>query len=177
MFIPLKRKASPTQEPDAVDLLLECHERIRRFTRLSTWLCDAHDAPELAVKETADSILRYFTEALPKHRADEELSIAPRLSTGRFPAELAAAAATMTKQHTDIEATIDALCPLWRAVSEDPAALAEHAPAMERLVQRARGLWDPHLHLEETLVFPAVRARLSAPERAAVLREMRERRR
>ena len=53
MLTTLRKKSTPLREPDAVDLLRECHERIRRFTRMAAWLCHAHDAPALAVQETA----------------------------------------------------------------------------------------------------------------------------
>lgn len=177
MLTTLKRKATPVREPDAVDLLLECHERIRRFTRMAAWICHAHDAPELAVRETAESVHRYFTEALPLHSADEDASIGPRLAQARAGSEMAAAAAAMTRQHGPIEEILAALRPMWRAVADDPASLADHARAMDKLVDRLKGLWDTHLHLEETMVFPAVRTHLSATEKSAVLREMRERRR
>jgi iron-sulfur cluster repair protein YtfE (RIC family) len=176
MLTTLKKKGTPVREPDAVDLLLDCHERIRRFTRMAEWLCHAHDAPGLAVQETAAAVHRYFTEALPLHSADEDGSIAPRLARSRAGAEALAAAAAMARQHGPIEETLAALRPMWRAVADDPAALADHAPAMERLVDRLKGLWDTHLHLEEVVVFPAARRYLSASEKASVLKEMRERR-
>ena len=176
MLTTLRRTASPTREPDVVDLLLECHERIRRFTRMAAWLCHAHDAPSLAVRETAHDVHRYFTVALPLHSADEDLSIAPRLAKARLPDDLAAATSAMTRQHETIEETVAALAPKWAAVAEDAAALERHAEEMEKLVDRLQGLWTTHLHLEETMVFPAIRARLSPGEQARILQEMRDRR-
>lgn len=82
----------------------------------------------------------------------------------------------MTGQHATLEETIALLVPAWRAVAADPAALAEHRTAMVRHVERLRGLWDVHLHLEETIVFPAARARLSAEQQQEMLLEMRARR-
>ena len=102
--------------------------------------------------------------------------MAPRLARARGGGEISAAAAAMTRQHGPIEETLAALRPMWRAVADDPASLAEHAAAMDRLVDRLKGLWDTHLHLEEVVVFPALRTHLSAPERASLLREIRERR-
>lgn len=176
MLIPLKKRGEPVREPEAFDLLLECHERIRRFTKLAEWLAHAGDAPEAAVRETAADVLRYFTVALPKHSADEDQSLAPRLLALTITEELRSAVATMTRQHATLEETIGALIPSWRAVAEDPGALAAHAPAMERHVEQLRALWDAHLHLEETTVFPAARARLSAAAQRDMLHEMRARR-
>lgn len=176
MLTPLGKKARPVKEPDAVDLLLECHDRIRRFTRLATWLAHADDAPSVAVKETAESVLRYFTEALPRHSADEDRSIAPRLSARRIPATVAAAVESMTRQHGTLEETLTLLIPMWRALAADPSSISKHTAAMEPLVDRLRGLWDVHLHLEEAIVFPAIRANLTPNAMNEVLAEMRARR-
>lgn len=176
MLIPLKKKAEPVHEPGAFDLLLECHDRIRRFTKLAEWLAHATDSPARAVKETAEGVHRYFTVALPKHSADEDESLAPRLLALTLQDELRAAVVTMTRQHATLEETLAALIPSWRAVAEDPSALPDHAALMARHVEQLRALWDAHLHLEETIVFPAARARLSAAAQRAVLQEMRARR-
>lgn len=176
MLISLKKRAEPVHEPGAFDLLTECHERIRRFTKLAEWLAHAADAPDAAVKETAESVLRYYTVALPKHSTDEDESLAPRLLALAIPEELRVATTTMTRQHATLEETIAGLLPGWRAVAEDPRALPDHAPAMVRLVDQLRALWDAHLYLEETIVFPAARARLSASAQRDLLREMRARR-
>lgn len=173
----LKRTRTCSQEPDVVDLLLECHERIRHFTRLAAWLADAHDAPALSVQETARDVHRYFTVALPLHSADEDLSIAPRLLKLRLPEELEVATAAMTGQHETIEATLSALAPMWAAVAEDSSRLVRLAAAMEKSVDKLQSLWLTHLHLEETMVFPAVRGRLSPGDQARILQEMRDRRR
>jgi iron-sulfur cluster repair protein YtfE (RIC family) len=175
-MLTLRKRAEPVKAPDAVDLLRECHDRIRRFTRMAEWLADAGDAPHTAVKETAEAVLRYFTEALPRHSADEEQSIAPRLLATRAPIELREAVAAMTRQHEPIEQTLAALAPLWRQVAATPASLPACAAQMERHVNQLKALWDPHLHLEETLIFPAIRARLSPAALEEILKEMRARR-
>lgn len=184
MLISLKKKADPVREPGAFDLLLECHERIRRFTSMAEWLAHAtpatvapeHGAPEAAVKETAEAVLRYFTVALPHHSADEDRSLAPRMLALPLGDELASAVRRMTDQHTTLEETIASLVPAWRAVAADPAALLEHSAPMARHVERLRGLWDTHLHLEEMIVFPAARLRIAASDQREMLLEMRARR-
>ncbi len=176
MLIPLKKKGEPVREPEAFDVLMECHERIRRFTKLAEWLAHAVDAPHAGVKQTAEDVHRYFAVALPKHSADEDQSLAPRLLALVISEELRAAVTSMTRQHATLEETIGGLIPRWRAVAEDPSALPAHALEMARLVEQLRALWDVHLHLEETIVFPAARARLSAAAQRDVLREMRARR-
>src|SRR6185503_9035331 len=63
--------------------LLDCHERIRRFTALALELgrVAPPGAPEALeqIREAAAGVPRYFTVALPLHSADEEQSVEPRL--------------------------------------------------------------------------------------------------
>lgn len=179
MLTTLRRKpTAPEREPDAVDMLLECHDRIRRFTGMAEWLATAQAtaAPASEVQETAAGVLRYFTEALPHHSADEDFSLAPRLLGGSLPDELRAAVTAMTAQHGGIEATLGALIPGWRAVAGDASVLPAHAAELGRSAAALRGLWDVHLALEESTIFPAVRARFSPGELAEVLVEMLARR-
>lgn len=185
MLLTLKKKAAPAQEPGVFDLLMACHERIRRFTSMASFLAHAtttthdpdHGSPGDAVRETAAAVLRYFTVALPSHSADEDRSIAPRLRVRPLPSEIAAGLARMNEQHVAIEALVVELVPSWSAIVEDPHALPDHAAAMSRRVERLRALWDAHLHLEETSVFPLARARLTPAEQREILLEMRARRR
>src|SRR4051812_25565021 len=88
---------SPKEPPDIVDILLECHERIRSFTGLARRLASTHGLSEEEVRDAAARVTRYFSEALPLHVADEEQSILPRLS-GRSP-ELDAALNGMQREH------------------------------------------------------------------------------
>src|SRR5690606_15926791 len=64
---------------DLVDLLGECHARIRRFVELAHEAAIRMDAPVEQVIQACADVERYFVEALPLHVADEEESIAPRL--------------------------------------------------------------------------------------------------
>lgn len=185
MLLTLKKRASPVVEPGVFDLLLECHERIRRFMSMASFLAQAtttaHDpdrgSPDETIRDTAAAVLRYFTVALPSHSADEDQSIAPRLLARPLPGEVATGLARMAEQHAAIEALIAELAPSWRAIAEDPSALPDHATSMSRRLERLRGLWDAHLHLEESSVFPLARASLSAAEQREILLEMRARRR
>src|ERR1051326_5002660 len=73
-------KIGPLDEPsDIVDLLKECHERIRTFINLAGRLAKAEEISDTDVRDGAGRVARYFSEALPLHVADEEQSILPRL--------------------------------------------------------------------------------------------------
>src|SRR5574341_1715069 len=70
---------TPGARSDAVDLLLECHQRIRSFLGLALRLGEAWAAEPAEVADAAARVHRYFALALPLHAQDEDQSIAPRL--------------------------------------------------------------------------------------------------
>ena len=113
-----KEAAGPEGGP--LPLLLACHVRIRSFSALSLKLLEAGGAPAEQVRGAATSVLRYFTEALPRHSDDEELSLAPRL-VGWV---RGAALAEMAEQHLQMEALVDELAGMWLTLAEAPEELA-----------------------------------------------------
>src|SRR5690606_33889983 len=68
-----------TAAQDLVDLLDECHQRIRRFLALAGEAAAHRGAPSSETAQACADVERYFKEALPLHVADEEESITPRL--------------------------------------------------------------------------------------------------
>ncbi len=82
---------------DVVDLLLECHTRIRSFTTLAARLASTPGLAAAEVAEAAAGVHRYFTQALPLHARDEEESVLPRLR-GRDP-EVDRELAEMVHEH------------------------------------------------------------------------------
>ncbi|HEY6039113.1 MAG TPA: hemerythrin domain-containing protein [Kofleriaceae bacterium] len=155
------------------ELLAACHGRIRRFLDLAARLATTSNAGAPEVRETAGQIRRYFAEALPLHIADEDELIAPRLA-GRS-AELDATLATMHADHADHASLVDRVIDLCAGLHRDPDLRATHAAALAEAAAALRGAFEPHLALEERVVFPAISA-LPAAERRAIEEGMRRRR-
>jgi len=165
----------PKKTPeDIVDLLLACHERIRRFIGMARRIAEADSPPEHELREAAAQVRRYFAEALPLHVADEEQSILPRLR-GTDP-ELDASLATMHDEHDAHGPHLERLLALLRELEHTPsrhaalrAELAEVSAHLER---------DFHAHLdnEEAVILPAIRDHLDAATREEMVRELRARR-
>lgn len=146
---------------------------------------DLAERGELAPADVAEGcarVERYFTQALPLHVRDEEESILPRLR-GRAP-ELDAALARMHDEHLEHERPVGELVALCRAL----AALAAQAQGSggddsatrRALAEVARSLvaaFERHLAEEERVIVPAIRDRLSRDEQAAIVAELRARRR
>jgi hemerythrin-like domain-containing protein len=166
-----KRHAKPV---DAIDLLLECHTRIRTFTAVALRLGQDASLDDAAILDGARSVARYFTLALPLHEQDEEASILPRLK-GRSP-QLDESLGRMTRDHKVHKPHVQGVILACEGLLATPA----RAPSLRAsLAEHARALlthWSSHLVEEEIVLFSAVRSALSAGEQAAILLEIRRRR-
>lgn len=162
---------------DVVDLLLDCHERIRRFTALaqrvgrSDTVQPAPSAHEVA--EACEQIDRYFSQALPLHVRDEEESLWPRLRGHRAPID--EALERMHAQHEQHGPLLQALreaCKDLRREPENAALKLELAGIADALAKE----FAEHLALEEDVLFPAVRQLLNTATQADIVHELRARR-
>lgn len=161
----------------AIELLLGCHQRIRHFSGVAKRLAHAQGATTQEIVQAAQSLVRYFTVALPLHEADENLSIHPRLRRAAAEGELAGPAAdAMVEQHLSIDQIVDALVPLWQVLTANPSKLDEFAGELCQLSSTLDQMFDAHLKLEEETVFPAMRRLLSEQELAEIVNEMQARR-
>src|SRR6476620_7749063 len=66
---------------DPIGLLTDCHRRVERFLSVLVQVsAQAQGGPLTGEQRTAlETALRYFREAAPKHTADEEETLFPRL--------------------------------------------------------------------------------------------------
>ena len=166
------RKRRGTGEGDLVDLLLACHERIRRFAVLAVTVAQRQDLPGNEVAEACVQVHRYFSEALPLHVADEDESILPRLQ-GASP-EIDHALRTMRDQHVEHGPKLQSLLRLTEAlrVQSDAAALKSDLAVVAVDLEQE---FHAHLAMEESVLFPALRG-LPGSIQAEIVAELRERR-
>jgi iron-sulfur cluster repair protein YtfE (RIC family) len=162
----------PTE--DVVDLLLECHARIRSFTELSQRLAEATGVAPVEVAETAARVRAYFSEALPLHALDEEESILPRLA-GRD-RQVDASLVAMHRDHVEHAPIVERLVDMCTTLADAPERHAALAPALGAAAATLREHFARHLAEEESIVFPALARLLDAAERAEIVRELRARR-
>ncbi len=163
------------EEPESLlSLLLACHARIRRFTRLALTIGVRPDMAAFEVQGNAAQCLRYFTQALPLHVRDEEESLWPRLA-GHDPA-LDATMAQMRAQHFAHVVLVEALTRALRAVCLHPNQPAAHRQ-LSAAASTLEADFEDHLSLEEQRLFPFLSRVLSADERETIVGELRARRR
>ena len=176
MLIQLRFKSAEPPTEDAFGLLLECHARMREFSIIALRLARQSEAPPHERSEAATRLARYFTEGLPRHVADEDLSLAPRLLKAGLSPEGLEALLEMTRQHADIEALIGTLLPIWNALATAPERHPPLEPELTQNSERLAAYLESHLFLEEQSLFPEARTLLPPEQARELLAEMRARR-
>lgn len=179
MNLQIGQAPSPTfAEPLA--LLSDCHRRVEYFLNLLDRLGQtAGDAPlSPPEREALEVGLRYFREAAPRHTADEESSLFPRLRQSSHPQAAAGLAridaleadhATAAPDHALVESCGQG----WLATGCLPA---ERREVFRLAVLRLQELYRPHIALEDGEVFPLAAEILSPKELSLVGAEMAQRR-
>jgi len=161
---------------DVVDLLRDCHARIRRFLVQARQLAEAAEPPGVdpaEVRVVAGQIRRYFIEAFPLHLADEDEQIAPRLA-GASP-DVDRALALMAGGHASHCSLVARLVAICASLEEDPRRLAVASIELARVAALLATELEAHLELEERAIFPALR-RLPEQVREAIHGAIRARR-
>jgi iron-sulfur cluster repair protein YtfE (RIC family) len=156
-----------------VELLLDCHARIRTFVDLAERIAVTPALPKTDIREAAHAVRRYFTEALPLHVADEERTVLPRL-VGLDPS-LDAALELMRREHRAHGPHVSALIAICLELEAEPGRHAALRAPLMSTTTLLRCDFDSHLETEETLIFPAITQWL-VDQQETMLTELRGRR-
>lgn len=165
---------------DPIGLLTDCHRRIERFLSVLVKIGEQGrlgplGGEQLTALETA---LRYFRDAAPKHTADEERTLFPRLRRLDRPEVQPALARVdaLERDHARADqghAEIDRLGRVWlESGSLAPADAERFSTVMAELAE----LYKAHIAIEEGELFPAAAGVLSGSDREAMGAEMAARR-
>jgi hemerythrin-like domain-containing protein len=125
-----------------------------------------------------DSALRYFAEAAPKHTADEEDSLFPRLRQLDHP-EIQSAFATLEKLEDDHRCAMslhDKVELLGAQYLSTGKLSDDEIAEFRRLVASLSLMYKEHIQAEEELIFPLAARVLSDTEKTAIGNEMASRR-
>lgn len=176
MITDIKLGATPAVEQDAVGMLLACHQRIRNFTAIGVRLAEAEGASAPEIANAAEAVHRYYSIALPLHEADENNSVYPRLGRRLTDPHERGSLQSMVDQHRPLNEVIARLLPLWAELKTHPEKLSLYAAQLRADSAALQQLWDKHLALEEGIVFPLIRDRLTPEDLKAIHVEMKQRR-
>jgi hemerythrin-like domain-containing protein len=163
---------------EPLGVLSDCHRRVEKFLSILVAIANLPqpDSPlDQAQKAALATALDYFRNAAPKHTADEEESLFPRLRKVAGARELELLH-RLEADHEGARVDHDAIERIgrkWLERSTVPAAeSAEYAAAVSRLA----AMYREHIELEETQVFPTAQRVLTPSEQQALGVEMAARR-
>jgi hemerythrin-like domain-containing protein len=171
---------APTHDfSDPTGLLSDCHRRIEMFLGALNAVARVIDRP-LAddASRALDSALRYFREAAPKHTSDEEESLFPRLrqvhhSDVQFALSRLDALEEEHRQAAPLHAEIERL---GQQCLSRGSLSPEEAGAFHKAVAALVSMYEQHISVEDSLVFPLAARLLSQTDKAAIANEMATRR-
>jgi hemerythrin-like domain-containing protein len=173
------------QRPDhgfaePLGLLSDCHRRIEHFLRVLQAIDRDAAGGLLAAGQRAEleAALTYFATAAPKHTADEEESLFPRLRATTDPETIQALDLLdrLEQDHDEAEqhhCSVDILGRRWIARgSLDPVA----AGSLRAHLFALQAIYEQHIGSEDRELFPAAARLLSPTQHHAVGIEMTARR-
>jgi iron-sulfur cluster repair protein YtfE (RIC family) len=177
--MPVQIGATAHSFSEPTGLLSDCHRRIEMFLGSLAHLSPMIDAPLSADSRSGlDAALRYFREAAPKHTADEEESLFPRLRQMHDP-ELEAAIQTLEpleQEHRRADALHAEVDRLGRVCLEHGPLSPEQAQIFRKAIAELQSIYKEHIRIEDQVVFPVAGKALSAADKIAIAAEMAGRR-
>jgi len=177
--VPVQIGATPHDFSDPTGLLSDCHRRIEMFLRSLESLAAIVDR-RLDEKSRAAlvSALTYFREAAPKHTADEEESLFPRLRRiGQSEIQSAIERLEpLERDHVNASLLHRRVEDLGRKCLAEGSLPGEEAGEFRESVRNLAAIYQQHIHVEDTVVFPVAARVLSKSEKELIAREMAARR-
>ena len=165
---------------DPIGMLGDCHRRIEMFLNVLVRIAEQARGGTLNEEQRGalETAIRYFREAAPKHTADEEESLFPRLRRieSADVRALMARIESLEEEHGCADRShgeVDSLGRLWL---KDGVLPADQAAWLLTLLLQLRELYRHHIATEDNEVFPTAAAALSASDREAIGNEMASRR-
>lgn len=164
---------------DPTGLLSDCHRRIEIFMRTLEGVAKGIDSPPDEDTKTAlETALRYFQEAAPKHTADEEESLFPRLRSLRS-SEVENAFATLDElegEHRWAEPLHAKVEELGRKYLLNKRLTQVEAAEFRAAVAELSAMYQRHIAVEDESLFPVAAKALSDGDKRAIAAEMAKRR-
>jgi hemerythrin-like domain-containing protein len=166
---------------DPLGLLSDCHRRIEHFLGVLIQLAGhAKDSSSclLSVEEAGllDKALTYFRNAAPKHTADEEYSLFPRMRASTQAEAALARLAELEHEHKAAALDHEIVDSIGRRWLSEGALIPEDSGRMAQALERLAAIYSGHIAMEDEELFPLAARLLRPEELAEVGREMAGRR-
>lgn len=163
-----------------LEMLCDCHRRVEHFLDLQLRVAQQYQYHPLdhEARAALENSCTYFTESAPKHTADEEESLFPRM---RQAEDLSTTCQQSMQRLEDdhkradqLHADIEAILRLWLHGNQ-PLPEDRGKRLIEQLID-LRELYREHIRIEEQEVFPEAAQTLVPRQLFEVGDEMRKRR-
>jgi hemerythrin-like domain-containing protein len=177
MPVQIGAKAHSFSDPTA--LLSDCHRRIEMFVGILEKVGVCLEQPLAGdARVSLESALRYFREAAPKHTADEEESLFPRLRQVRD-SEVKTALGTLDaleEEHRRADSLHAKVDNLGKQCLDEGLLSRQEAHQFREAVAELASIYKQHIRIEDDVVFPAAARTLSEADKGIIAAEMSMRR-
>jgi hemerythrin-like domain-containing protein len=177
--MPVQIGAKSHHFSDPLGLLSDCHRRIEMFLGSLSAIAKLNGQPlSEEGRRALENALRYFREAAPKHTADEEVSLFPRLRQ-LSSSDREGTFAKMDKLEQDhqwaeeLHGEVDRLGKQYLSTGVLPET---DASELLKAVEQLAIMYERHIALEDEALFPLAARVLSETDKLAIASEMAARR-
>ncbi|MEW6128555.1 MAG: hemerythrin domain-containing protein [Acidobacteriota bacterium] len=161
-------------------MLSDCHRRIEKFLRLLNTVTEQAQGAALndEQREALQKALDYFQRSAPNHTLDEEESVFPRMLASES-AAVTDALAKLEPLHEEhliaekLHAEVETLGQAWL---DEGRLEPERLHRLSQLLKDLQTIYQRHITVEDTEIFPLAGNLLNARELALIGSEMAARR-
>lgn len=177
--MPVQIGAKTHNFTDPTGLLSDCHRRVEMFLSTLEAVAGVIDGPASEeTRQALESALRYFAQAAPKHTADEEDSLFPRLRQIHDPEveEAFSKLEELEDEHrwaAPLHAGVDRLGAQYLSTGNLSSAEVDD---FRKAVVSLASMYKQHISIEDSMVFPLAARVLSDAEKMVIAEEMAARR-
>ena len=161
-----------------IGLLGDCHRRIERFLDTLSRLVKSNSELDDDRRKALVSSLKYFREAAPRHTADEEESLFPRLR-GSASAEAQSELNRIDTLHAE-HIVVDALHKRVEEIGQrwlsQGSLSGDDLSQIRQALQQLSVIYQQHILLEESTIFTLASRVLNKEQVESIGREMASRR-
>lgn len=162
---------------DPIGMLTDCHRRIEQFLNILATVAESAAGRGLTGEETAavGAALQYFRTGGVRHTADEEESLFPRLRAGSGGDGLEKLDRLEADHETaaELHESVERMYAEWNAGG---TLNPERQQALGTDIEQLKALYQAHIAVEESVVFPQAAKVLDRATVALMGREFRTRR-
>ena len=177
--MPVQIGANIASFSDPMALMADCHRRIEMFLGTLVGLATL-EGRQLTEEQSCAlaAALKYFRDALPRHTADEEESLFPRLRPlpNRAIQSALVRVAQLEGDHRHAELLHAQVEHIGRAWLDAGRLSTQQVHRMRQAVETLQARYREHIQVEDGLIFPVAREALPEDAKLAIGREMAARR-